>query len=481
MLLGLFRFEARIVPDATWTGMTDTDWTTPTNWNPNGVPGNQDVVTFSGTTLNPPVVKVGTNAEAFQIKMAADCAYNLTVNGALTTWYSKIGDVGFNAVHGIVGDGTLNLDCDGTAFNHDWISGYVKVRNANIQNGATVQVRSNITQLGPDDAGENGSLWVVGAFAGDSLTAGALFLEGGLHKAGFDKLLINKDGLLKSSGSGTGLLDVGYGPAPNAPWTPFVVENHGNVEVAEDGGLALWGGTYLQISDVSLESPVTTLQARSSLSTATFVNATATPDYAIDVRAGKLIAFVDVEVRTTTNIRVENAVIDFYSPGVYSRNGFDGMVSDFRFTAKDGMTAKNVLIEDTPVSFLDWTPDPSYSNMTQMNGRISVDGKIELAGTTELKLRLNVGGLSGDSIVVINPAGSATLTGNNLKLTVRLKNLPVWPGMFSIQYLISAPALNAPNPPFGGGTTVANPPAGWSYTPAYTVGNSVTMTFVKYP
>jgi hypothetical protein len=321
---------------------------------------------------------------------------------------------------------------------------------------------------------------VIGASVAGTVTAGTL-LHAGNQAVGFDQLIIGTQGEMVHSGVGS-LQDVKYdAPPPFAPWTPFVVENHGKVEILSQGTLGLFGGIYRQLATVSVESPITILWTETGLFTMRFATATFTPDYSIDVLAGKVVAYETATIGAKTDIRIKDATIEFYNPGVFERGGIAGQLSTLGFTAKEEMAVKNVLIENTPIKFLDWNPVGRYTNTTQVNAKLNVDGKLELAGTTELHSRVNVLGRSADSVSVINPSGLVKLSGNQLKLKLRLKNLPDLPGMYGIPGLLSGPAMDAPATPFGGGTTLVDPPAGYSVSAAARMGTMILVTVTKAP
>ena len=68
------------VPDSLWTGSTDSDWATATNWSKGVVPTSSDVVVVNGTFTNEPVISSGTNAEVLSLTVGTN--NSLTLNGA---------------------------------------------------------------------------------------------------------------------------------------------------------------------------------------------------------------------------------------------------------------------------------------------------------------------------------------------------------------------------------------------------------------
>ncbi len=64
-LIGYFGASTRVQAQTTWTGNTDSDWTTPTNWSA-GVPDAADDVTIPNVT-NDPVISTAAVAGSIRI------------------------------------------------------------------------------------------------------------------------------------------------------------------------------------------------------------------------------------------------------------------------------------------------------------------------------------------------------------------------------------------------------------------------------
>jgi hypothetical protein len=96
----------------TWTGTTNTDWATPTNWMPNGVPTNADTVYITNVT-NKPVILSGTTALALQITLNASSTLTINSGGALNLQNTPaIKEFGVNILASaiLINNGTLNIN-----------------------------------------------------------------------------------------------------------------------------------------------------------------------------------------------------------------------------------------------------------------------------------------------------------------------------------------------------------------------------------
>jgi hypothetical protein len=113
----------------TWTGTTNTDWATPTNWAPSGVPTASDTV-YIANVANKPVILSGTMAVGLHITLNASSTLTINSGGILT-----IRDVptskefGLNTLANalLTNNGTLNI-----------ASPFGQITGLNIGAGATV-------------------------------------------------------------------------------------------------------------------------------------------------------------------------------------------------------------------------------------------------------------------------------------------------------------------------------------------------------
>ena len=123
----------------TWTGTTNTDWSTPANWSPAIIPYETEDITITNAT-NKPVVAAG----------ATGNAKNLTINSPSSLTISSTGTL--NVTGNVVNNGTLTasagstLGFTGTAA--QTITGVPSVYNLNIDNTAGVSLLSPIVANG---------------------------------------------------------------------------------------------------------------------------------------------------------------------------------------------------------------------------------------------------------------------------------------------------------------------------------------------
>lgn len=102
LLLTIFSSTILFAGNYSWTGTTNTDWATGTNWNPNGVPGSNDTVTITNQTNNPVLAANTTIKQMTMTSGTLSCnSFTLTVTATAT----------FNG--GTINSGTLT--CSGTS------------------------------------------------------------------------------------------------------------------------------------------------------------------------------------------------------------------------------------------------------------------------------------------------------------------------------------------------------------------------------
>jgi hypothetical protein len=355
----------------------------------------------------------------------------------------------------MVGSGTLTLlKTAETPMDGVWVTGYVKVKDVEVLGGARLEVRSTFGQLGPDLTGGGVTAsWVIGGQWGSEPDAsGTLYLNGS-HFVGFDQLTIQRQGYFLCT-TGGWLRDVSLENEGGPNGNSYLIENHNHFEVAEDQALTLAGGWYKQTIYLD-SSPVSVFAPNGGLSVTNFSGiAGAPPAYSIDILGGNLVAYEIASLGAAADILVQDAEIDFFSPGQFVRNNGPAQTSTLTFTAKDGNTNKLTDIKNTLVKFLDWNPAGRYTSATQLDGKLRVDGNLKLEGATSLSLRMDVGGLTADKIEGANPASTINLDGDALSLTADLRNVPARMGMFSMNFL-SAPNVTYTNGAdtdrFGGG------------------------------
>lgn len=165
--------------DTTWTGATNSDWSTASNWN-NGLPGTGNADAIINTTTNFPILSSGTGNVDRDIRIGTGLTGRLdqtggTLNTGLNSWFF-LGYVGANATYNLADTagtgGTLTGFAQGT--------GSVNVGGAN-QNGNMFIGLDNgtVSTLNINTTGTlaAGGLW-VGANGGTSST-GIVNLDSG--------------------------------------------------------------------------------------------------------------------------------------------------------------------------------------------------------------------------------------------------------------------------------------------------------------
>jgi hypothetical protein len=95
----------------TWTGTINTDWATPTNWSPMGVPTVADTV-YITNVANKPVILSGTTAVGLQITLNASSTLTINSGGILSIQnVPPIKEFGLNILASAIltNNGTLNI------------------------------------------------------------------------------------------------------------------------------------------------------------------------------------------------------------------------------------------------------------------------------------------------------------------------------------------------------------------------------------
>jgi hypothetical protein len=242
-----------------------------------------------------------------------------------------------------------------------------------------------------------------------------------------------------------------------AVYTPFLIENHGKVDLYEERAVYLDGGAYHQIKDASPE-PATTFWPKSLMRIPPFygLNQNQIPEYAFSIAGGRLVVYEGGgDIRVPTDAQIYLAKFEFYSPGSYSRAVGNPPViqqglSSFTIMVHNELdgTDKELLIKDSEVSLLDYAPAGRYISATQAGGLIHVQGKLKLDGTTMLSIRADfVNGI--DKLTASN---SVTMSGNSLQLALDIRNSAGFEQR-SFENFVSGQSLNSPANPFGGGIT----------------------------
>ncbi len=223
------------VPDAlfSWTGGTNTTWSTSTNWSPAGPPGAADTAVFNGAFSNQPNLTAA--ATVGSLFMTDPVAQNVTVTGSALT------------INGVAGSGILinNTNAFTLTINAPVIVGGDQAWTNNSGNlftvGGTVALNGNdLTVNGTGNTTISGA--ISGAVAGSTLTkdgTGTLITTG--NGAGSIGVTVNGGTLLVNGGDlGTGAIVVNSGGTlGGTSGSNFV---GGNVTIAAGGNLSPGNG-----------------------------------------------------------------------------------------------------------------------------------------------------------------------------------------------------------------------------------------------
>ncbi len=84
-----------------WNGVTDSDWSTPTNWTPNGIPDQYSIVSIPNGTPNSPIISA--NVETYDLEIGAGSTLTISGTNKLTIYRNFDNQGGtFNANNSIV-------------------------------------------------------------------------------------------------------------------------------------------------------------------------------------------------------------------------------------------------------------------------------------------------------------------------------------------------------------------------------------------
>ncbi|GAB3544504.1 hypothetical protein [Spirosoma fluminis] len=189
LLLSGFSVQAQTI---TWTGGTSSDWNTPTNWNPNGVPTNSSDVIIPNVTNDPIIgstsaVLARTVEVQFGAVLTIQNSATLTVNGSksissATTAFYNAGSVTNNGLVSIGATAAVGqyglLNQFGTVTNNS--SGQIQINRSTTaglynQFNATFNNAGSIVVGATASVGQNALLNQVGTF--NNLTGGQIQLD----------------------------------------------------------------------------------------------------------------------------------------------------------------------------------------------------------------------------------------------------------------------------------------------------------------
>ncbi|HEY9002983.1 MAG TPA: MBG domain-containing protein [Mucilaginibacter sp.] len=157
----------------TWTGATDTNWFTTTNWTPNGTPGPSDNAIIPGGTANSPDITASTNINTISFTtgtgnttLAVDAGVkvlfyngftvnknvNLTVNMASTTSQLTVGTTSSRALLDNLGTTTFNSGVVYITYGLNYIYNEAS-GTVTFQNGNTLDIDGTSGQLAMENSG----------------------------------------------------------------------------------------------------------------------------------------------------------------------------------------------------------------------------------------------------------------------------------------------------------------------------------------
>ncbi|MEO1260024.1 MAG: MopE-related protein [Bacteroidota bacterium] len=109
VLFAFFITMVSLQAQVTWTGTTDTDWNTGTNWDGGSVPSATDDVLIPDTP-NDPVIMAGTNAVAQSVEIQRDATLELLSGASLTIANASNQGMVVREDAQLTNDGTINID-----------------------------------------------------------------------------------------------------------------------------------------------------------------------------------------------------------------------------------------------------------------------------------------------------------------------------------------------------------------------------------
>ena len=131
----------------TWTGTTNTNWATSTNWSPSGVPGAGDVVTIPSVGNNP-VVFSGTSAVSYRIIIQSSGILTVNSGGTLTVTPASTDYKGIDIQNSasVTNNGTINITFNLTqAFGYAATAFIFENSNASLNNSGTLNLSGGIS------------------------------------------------------------------------------------------------------------------------------------------------------------------------------------------------------------------------------------------------------------------------------------------------------------------------------------------------
>jgi hypothetical protein len=415
-----------VVPKV-WTGVTSTDWSTATNWNPNGVPVATDTVVIPSAPANQPTVPSnGGVAGSLNVQPGATVTVGdatLTVNGDLAA-DGTIASVGGGTVlvqgtnrilHGTIGllsvEGSYKLNGTLTVANGLFISNgpttggsldlagnQATVGSLTLSNGGTLtqagssvmRVGGNASFDGGDETGKltGGTLEVNGNFSGGTTTTPTAFTASGTHVTSFAGAVAQTvtmqpswqfANLTVANGSG-GSTTLG---ARTVATGNLLIQAQGNLI---PGGHAIQVGGALTVSNLGVLSMSQTLDSVIVAGATTFGGGSSPLSGGTLVVGGDFLqdatntssSFAPSSLHLTVLNGASGQTVTFQTPGVEGGSGFE----DLEVRGAGGVT---------------------LASTVEVNGNLTIDGasgNLNVAGQT----------LTVSGSLTTNPGGTLQMT-----------------------------------------------------------------------
>jgi len=114
-------FETTIEEHTTWSGATNTDWATSTNWN-NGVPTNSLNASIPSGLSNYPVISGATSAAVKNLDVNASAALTIASGGSLIVSGTSTGNVTYNTTLGTENWYLVSSPVSGETYDNDYVA-----------------------------------------------------------------------------------------------------------------------------------------------------------------------------------------------------------------------------------------------------------------------------------------------------------------------------------------------------------------------
>lgn len=191
--LMVWLISQNILAQKTWTGTTNTDWNTASNWSPSGVPTLGDIIVINNAT-NDPVISSGTTANGLQITINTSGSLTVNSGGSLnilnSSFASNITLITLNQSATLTNNGTLNV----SSFRPNMTGISLNSSSATFSNSGTANFNVTATSI----AFTNSSTSVTNTSSGII----NLYVGNGIQMTGSNtNQTVNNQGTINYSGS----------------------------------------------------------------------------------------------------------------------------------------------------------------------------------------------------------------------------------------------------------------------------------------